>query len=133
MLRGRIILELRDCRQPLDDLDLRLSELARTFFDHSFQPDVVSATFEMHRAQVQEIVRPQNDFLSVERLCKKVRRTGGERLFPSWRRDVRGQYNDWEDLLLIPQRLQLIHDLESIRMRHVYVEQDQIGAKFIAE
>ena len=128
VLPGVVVAELRRARQPLDDLDLRRLELARALAHLGFEHLVLTLDLQIEEPRLEQRADPQQHFVGVERLVDEVLRAARQRLAPRLRRHVAGQHQD-RQVAGLGDLVELVHHLQAVHVRHVQVEQDQVGAR----
>ena len=126
VLPGIVVAKLRCAGEPLDDLDLRRLQLARAIPHLRFEDLVLTLDLQIEEPRLEQRVDPEQHFVAVERLVQEVLGAARQRLAFRLLRVVAGQHQD-RQVARLRDLVQLVHDLEPVAVRHVEVEQDQIG------
>ena len=125
--------------QPLlfDDVLLGGAQLAEQFLELRgalvhllLEPLVLLLQFAVEKAVLEQIVDPQDDLEMIERLGHQVLRAHRQRAPLRVDRDVRREHEDRQVISLRDRGLELLDDAKAVEMRHVQVEQHEIGLKF---
>ena len=126
VLAGVVVAELGGDRQPLDDLDLRLDQLARPLAHLGLEQLVLALDLDVEEARLEQRLDAQQQLVLLERLVDEVLGAARQRLAPRFRRQVARQDQD-RQVRRLGDLVQLVHHLEPVHVRHVQVEQDEIG------
>ncbi len=127
-----VVAELRRAGEPLDDLVLRRLEVARALPHLRLEDLVLALHLEVQEARLEQRADPQHHLVGVERLGDEVFRPAQERLLPRLRRQVARHHQHREEGAL-GNLAQAVEHLEAVHVRHVEVEQDQVGARVDVE
>ena len=126
VLAGVVVAELGGDRQPLDDLDLRLDQLARPLPHLGFEQLVLALDLDVEEPRLEQRLDAQQELVLLERLVDEVLGAARQRVAPRLGRQVARQDQD-RQVRRLGDLVQLVHHLEAVEMRHVQVEQDQVG------
>jgi hypothetical protein len=125
VLPGVVVAEFGRHREALDDLDLRLLERARALADLGLEELVLALHLDVEKPRFEQRPDTQQDLVGLKRLADEILRAARERLPLGLRRFV-GRQNQDGKVSGLGDFVQLPHDLESIEVRHVQVEEDQV-------
>ena len=114
-------------REPVENLEPGVLELLRAFADASLELASLLFEQEVAEAGLQQVADPQHDLDGVERLGEKVPGPHRERFLAALREHVRRQHEDGEVSMMSKARREPSEHAEAVEVRHVQVEQQQVG------
>ena len=129
VLAGVVVAILGGARQAVDDLDVRAGEGARPLLDRLLEPLLLALELGVELARDQQVADAQQRLDAVERLGQEVARAHRQRPLLDRRRVVGRDDQHRQVALDGEQRPQRLHHLEAVEVRHVQVEDDQVGPR----
>src|SRR5215510_9802805 len=75
---------------------------------------------------MEQVSHPQLHFTRIKRLCKKVQSPRCEGLPPGILAYIRGQNQHGQVFVVTQTRVDLLHDIESVKVGHVQIEENKI-------
>ena len=118
----------------LDEMILRVAQFGEGFaqlrgtFAHAvLQERLLVAELQMLVPRFEQILDAQQHLDGVERLGEKIRGADGQRATLGFEPDVGGQHEDGHALRRHEILRELLHHAEAVEVRHVQVEQDEVG------
>ena len=122
---GIVVAELRRAGEPLDNLNLRRLELAGALAHLGLEHLVLALDLEVEEPRLQEGADAEQHLVRMERLADEVLRAARQRLTLRSLAQITGQHQDRE-VARLRDLVQLIEHRQTIHVRHVQVEQNQI-------
>ena len=129
MLAGVVVAILGGAGEPVDDLDVRAGERARPLLDGQLEPLLLALELRVELPGDEQVADPQQRLDAVERLGEEIARPHRQRPLLHRRRVVGGDDQHRQVALDGEQRPQRLHHLEAVEVRHVQVEDDQVGPR----
>ncbi len=123
-----VVAELRGTCQAFDDLDLRRFELAGPLADLRLEHLVLALDLKIQEARFEQRADPEQDLVAVERFVDEVLGAARQRLSTDLGRHVARQHQDWQ-IARFGKLVQTVEHFQTVHVRHVQVQQDQIGAE----
>src|SRR5205807_8519171 len=104
-----------------------LLQVARALLDLHLQDLILVRKFEVKQPGLEQVVAPEEDLGRIEGLAQEVFGPAGQGALLRLRSDVGREHQDREERIGRERLLEVLHRHEPVPLRHVEVEQDQVG------
>jgi hypothetical protein len=127
VLAGVVVAILRGAGEAADDLQMRVGQLPRPRPHRLLQPLLLPFQRDVEMPRGQQIADAEHGLHGVERLGQEVARADAQGALLDRGGGVAGEDEHRQVAKRRAQGAELFHDLEAVHVRHVEVEDDQVG------